>query len=246
MHIIQKQLIYLWDTRGCNRKKPWVATKEKGSCFISTCSRAMIHTTHDLWECDPTLSIDCTMGHDVLLTERSWFPILPFRQLINFSKKIPSQPWFRGYMLRTYNKLFFSAGLPVVYVSTNSTIHLPFCRKWHRGNKFYNIQRSRLLVDAIPCWPLCFYLLHTHLQAGRRKEDDSRCLAPQVDTNGCNLACTSELFLVLPLNNTMRDDHPSWILLSMLCSITEHSSCHWVVWLLQTWFDYLLAPFETK
>jgi len=164
----------------------------------------------------------------------------------NFSKRMPSQSWLKGYMLKTVNKLLFSADLPAVYESTDATIHLPVCREWYRGNKFYNIQRCRLLIDATPCWLLCFYLLHTHLQAGSRKEDDSMCLAPQVDTNGCNLACRSELAHVLPLNNIMTNEHPSWIRSNMLCSITVNSSFHWVVWLLQTWFGYLLAPFETK
>lgn len=118
--------------------------------------------------------------------------VFPFyhhcKLLFNFSKRMLSQPWLMEYVLRTVNKLFLSVDLSTFYESTNSTIHLPFCREWYRGNKFSNIQR-RLLINVTPSCLLCSYLLDTHLQAGSCKEDDSMCLAPQVDTNGCNLAC---------------------------------------------------------
>lgn len=135
------------------------------------------------------------------------FPFYHYCELL-FQKECHLSPGSYGNVPK-YNELFLSANLLTVYESTNLTIHLPFCGEWYGGNKIYTIQKCRLLNNVTPCSLLCSYLLHTHLQAGSHKEDDSMCLGPQVDTNGCNLACGSELVHAHPLNNTMRNDHPS-------------------------------------
>lgn len=181
----------------------------------------------------PNFKHNCMKGHEFPLTEFIFFSNLPLLQIIiSFSKRMPSQPWLMGVCAK-YKELFLSADLLAVY-EINLTLHLPFCGGVVLGKQIYTIQKCRLLKNVIPCSLMCSYLFHIHWQAGNHKEDDSMCPGPQVDTSGCNLACGVELVHPHPLNSTMRNDHPSWIRSNMLCLITAHSSCHWVVWLLQT------------